>query len=177
MKIFFKKILHGINVILVISLIIVCGIHVKRRMDGAISSFQNRRKERRDEVERVKSVTRVVTPGPQKELKWELFWIKPPYVSGLNPKMRTLEPNEVSILTNNVAVFAFTLFYKHEGKRKEAHFFWDKTKRYGVWSQTDPKGEGLWWLAPEPGSNNRYQGVVLDRLTDNKFVNMCLVGR
>ncbi len=119
----------------------------------------------------------ITSNRPDDGLKWELFWIKPPYVSGLYPKVRMPAPNEVSILTNNVAVFAFTLFYKHEGKQKEAHFFWDKKQEYGVWSQASPKGMGLWWLAPEPGSSNRYQGVVLDRLTDNKFINMCLVGR
>lgn len=110
-------------------------------------------------------------------LKWQLFWMKPPYVSGLNPKARTPDQNEVIILTNNTAVFAFTLYFKDGGVQKKADFFWDKTQEYGVWSQASPKGEGTWWLAPEPGSSNRYQGVVLDRLTDNKFINMWLVGK
>jgi hypothetical protein len=117
----------------------------------------------------------ITSNRPDDGLKWELFWEKPPDVSGGNSKLRTFN-SEVRILENNTRRFVFIQYYKWEGKTEEAHFFWDKTKTYGDWSQNNPPDKGKWWLKPDPGSKDRYHGGQSDSRS-TKFIPMWLVRR
>jgi hypothetical protein len=167
MRIFFKKILHGINVILVITVVVVCGIHVKKRTNNAVSSFQTMIEKRKKE--------RVTTQIPPKGIEWQLFWEKSPDVAGGNPGLRTFN-SEVKILTNDTRHFVFIQYYQWKNKREEAYFFWDRTETYGVWIQESPPDNGKWWLMLDPGSTDRYHGGQSDRRS-TKFIPMWLVSQ
>ena len=113
-----------------------------------------------------------------KGLKWELSWGKTPRVKGLDPDLRVLPPSEVKILRNDASQFVFIqYYYQKDGTKSEAHFFWDRTKDYGVWSQSNPKGGGQWYLKEDPRNPNHYNGEVSNSEYGGKHICMWLDGR
>jgi hypothetical protein len=160
---FWKKLAKAVGWIIVILLIVVLVLWIIWWFRPPVVSVANT----------TAPTATVAIPKPV-ETKWQLCWTKGPDIKGLNPEMRVIASNVGNVI-NDGKTFSFVQYYYVGFERREASFFWDKTKKYGEWSQTKPPGNGIWWLAPDPyGSTNSYHGQVLDRLTDNEFIPMWL---
>lgn len=92
-----------------------------------------------------------------------LFWIKPDGVKGRNPDKRN-DALDIVLDRNDAEVMAFTVnYHTDDGKPQVAKFRWDKQReQYGNWSQSEPKGSGLWSVESDPDNNKIFHGVVLN---------------
>lgn len=96
-----------------------------------------------------------------------LFWVKPDGVKGRNPDKRN-DALDIVLDRNDTEVMAFTVNYRtDDGKTQVAKFHWDKQReQYGNWSQTEPKGSGLWSVEKDPKDNKIYHGKLLNDVNE-----------
>ena len=102
-----------------------------------------------------------------------LKWQKGPADPGRNPDYRSTENSDpilVDIQENSKGYFRFVAHYKYHDQPKVAQFFWDKSLRYGTWSQ-DESGEskdgGQWYLYPDSKVPDRFIGGQTDKVSPN----------
>ena len=76
-----------------------------------------------------------------------LSWVKPAGVRGGNPYLRRLS-SKVVVHKISDDLMEFTVIYKYNGELYKSRFMWDKSKKYGEWSQNSPYDYGEWFLLP-----------------------------
>jgi hypothetical protein len=87
-------------------------------------------------------------PTVKKQVQYAtLSWEKPAGVRGGNPYLRSYSTKAVVHKISN-DLMEFTVVYKYNGESYKSRFMWDKSKKYGEWSQNSPYDYGEWFLLP-----------------------------
>lgn len=104
-------------------------------------------------------------PAVKKQVQYAtLSWEKPAGVRGGNPSLRSYSAKTVVHKISN-DLMEFTVIYKYDGESYKSRFTWDKSKKYGEWSQNSPYDYGKWFLLPT--NNSR---VFIGKISDKSGI-------